>query len=169
MQLTSFGGPEVTNPRWSPDGERIAFDSNVAGQFDVFVVAANGGKPPRMTSDPANDGNPSWSKDGRWIYFDSARTGEQQVWKMSANGGEAFQVTRDGGFGPVESPDGKLLYYAKALFETSLWRIPVEGGQATRVLESLSSHLNLEIVDGGFLRSHQHRCGFFDSVSGLRG
>lgn len=149
MQLTSFGGPEVTNPRWSPDGERIAFDSNVAGQFDVFVVAANGGKPPRMTSDPANDGNPSWSKDGRWIYFDSARTGEQQVWKMSANGGEAFQVTRDGGFGPVESPDGKLLYYAKALFETSLWRIPVEGGQATRVLESLSSHLNLEIVDGG--------------------
>ena len=60
-----------------------------------------------------------------------------------------MQVTRDGGFGPRESPDGKFLYYAKALADTSLWRIPVSGGQATKVLESLSSHLNVAIVDTG--------------------
>ena len=82
VQLTSFGGPDVTTPRWSPDGGRIAFDSNAAGESDIYVVGADGGKPQRMTTDPANDGNPSWSHDGRWIYFDSARTGEQQVWKM---------------------------------------------------------------------------------------
>ena len=67
-----------------------------------------------MTTDPANDGNPSWSRDGRWIYFDSARTGEQQVWKIPADGGDAIQVTRDGGFAPLESPDGKFIYYTKA-------------------------------------------------------
>ena len=148
-QVTSFGGPAVTNPTWSPDGERIAFDSDAAGNFDVYVINATGGKPQRMTSDPANDGNPSWSKDGRWIYFDSARSGVQQVWKIPANGGEAIQVTRDGGFGPHESPDGQFLYYAKALFDTSLWRLPVEGGQPTKVLESLSSHLNVAIGDSG--------------------
>jgi Tol biopolymer transport system component/tRNA A-37 threonylcarbamoyl transferase component Bud32 len=148
-QVTSFGGPLVTNPTWSPDGERLAFDSNAGGQFDIFVVGATGGKPQRMTTDPANDGNPSWSRDGRWIYFDSARSGQQQVWKMPASGGDAIQVTRDGGFGPRESPDGKFLYYAKALSHTSLWRIPVEGGPATRVLESLSSHLNVAFVDSG--------------------
>jgi Tol biopolymer transport system component len=96
-----------------------------------------------MTTDPANDGNPSWSHDGRWIYFDSGRSGQQQLWKLPASGGDAIQVTHDGGFGPHESPDGKFLYYAKALFDTSLWRIPVEGGPATRVLEDLSSHLNV--------------------------
>ena len=149
VQLTSFGGPYVTNPTWSPDGERLAFDSDAAGQWDIFTISANGGKPQRMTTDPANDGNPSWSKDGRWIYFDSLRSGQQQVWKMPANGGEAIQVTRDGGFGPHESRDGKFLYYAKALNNTNLWRIPVEGGTPTKVLDSLSTHINVAFVDSG--------------------
>ncbi len=149
VQVTHFGGAPVTTPRWSPDGGRIAFDSNAMGDFDIWVVSANGGKPQRMTTDPANDGNPSWSRDGQWIYFDSARTGEQQVWKLPADGGEAIQLTRDGGFAPLESPDGKMLYYTKALTATSLWRMPIEGGQATKVLDGLSSYLNIAIVGNG--------------------
>jgi Tol biopolymer transport system component/predicted Ser/Thr protein kinase len=160
VQVTSFGGPDVSTPRWSPDGGRIAFDSNAAGQFDIYVVGANGGKPQRMTTDPANDGNPSWSRDGRWIYFDSARTGEQQVWKVSANGGEAVQVTKDGGYAPLESPDGKFLYYTKALISTSLWKIPIEGGEASKVLESLSIYQNVAIVDSGvYFVSNQNTAG----------
>ena len=149
VQLTSFRGPMVTDPRWSPDGGRIAFDSDAEGQFDIWVINANGGKPQRITTDPANDGNPSWSGDGRWIYFDSARTAEQQVWKIPADGGDAIQVTRDGGFAPLESPDGRFIYYTKALGETSVWRLPVKGGQATKVLENLSSILNVVIVNEG--------------------
>jgi Tol biopolymer transport system component/DNA-binding winged helix-turn-helix (wHTH) protein len=150
VQLTSFQGPLVTNPRWSPDGGRIAFDSDAeGGQFDIWVISADGGKPVRMTTHPANDGNPSWSHDGRWIYFDSARTGPQQVWKMPADGGEAIQLTSDGGYAPLESPDGKFLYYTKSLVNTSLWRVPLGGGQATKVLDGLSGDLNLAIVDKG--------------------
>jgi Tol biopolymer transport system component len=120
VQLTSFRGPGVTNPHWSPDGGRIAFDSDAEGQFDIWVIDAGGGKPKRMTTDRANDGNPSWSRDGRWIYFDSTRTGEQQVWKIPERGGDAIQVTRDGGFAPLESPDGKFIYYTKDLGGTSV-------------------------------------------------
>jgi eukaryotic-like serine/threonine-protein kinase len=149
VQLTFFAGPDVTTPEWSPDGEHIAFDSDAAGEFDIWVVSSSGGKPQRMTTDPANDGNPSWSKDGRWIYFDSARTGEQQIFKIPANGGEAMQLTRDGGFAPRESPDGKFLYYTKGLFNTSLWRVPVEGGQTSKVLDGLSQYENLAIEDTG--------------------
>jgi Tol biopolymer transport system component/serine/threonine protein kinase len=149
VQLTSFGGPFVTTPRWSSDGERIAFDSNASGGFDIWVVAATGGKAQRMTTHPANDGNPSWSHDGRWIYFDSARTGVQQVFKLPANGGDAIQMTQDGGFAPLESPDGKYLYYTKALAATSLWKIPNEGGQATKILDGLNNYISLAIVNNG--------------------
>ena len=149
VQLTSFGGPDVTTPRWSPDGRHIAFDSNAAGEFDIYVVGLDGGKPQRMTTDPANDGNPSWSHDGRWIYFDSARTGQQQVWKISASGGEAVQITKDGAYAPLESPDGKFLYYTKGLFSTSLWKIAVEDGEASKLLEGLSNYQNIAIVGSG--------------------
>jgi len=149
VQLTSFHGPQVTTPRWSPDGGRIAFDSDAEGELDIWVIGAGGGKPVRMTTHPANDGNPSWSRDGRWIYFDSARTGEQQVWKMPAEGGEAIQVTWDGGYAPLESRDGKFLYYTKSLGATSVWRVPLGGGPATKVLENLSTYLGLAIVDKG--------------------
>jgi Tol biopolymer transport system component/serine/threonine protein kinase len=149
VKLTSFGGPLVTTPRWSPDGERIAFDSSAEGQFDIYIVNANGGRPQRLTTDPANDGNPRWAQDGRWIYFDSKRTGQGQVWKIPANGGAAVQVTKKGGFAPVESLDGKFLYYVKALFTTSVWSVPVEGGEEIKVLESLSTFMNMAVVRDG--------------------
>jgi Tol biopolymer transport system component len=136
VQLTSLGAPWVTAPRWSPDGDRIAFDSNAAGGWDIYVIGVDGGKPQRMTSHPANDGNPSWSHDGRWIYFDSARAGAQQVFKIPANGGEAIQITRDSGFAPLESPDGKFLYYTKAGRQPACGRFPQKADRAPRFLKA---------------------------------
>jgi Tol biopolymer transport system component/DNA-binding winged helix-turn-helix (wHTH) protein len=169
VQLTFFHGPYVSTPRWSPDGGRIAFDSDAGGgEFDIWVIDANGGKPMRMTTHPANDGNPSWSHDGRWIYFDSLRTGEQEVWKMPADGGEAIQLTWDRAFAPLESPDGKFLYYTKELGAsrqpggTSVWKVPLGGGQASKVLERLSTYNNLAIVGKGiyFIPVHDAEPGY---------
>src|SRR5260370_1025640 len=87
VQLTSFRGANVSTPRWSPDAGRIAFYSDAEGEFDIWLINAGGGKPKRMTTDPATDGNPSWSRGGRWIYFDSFRTGEQPLWEMPGEGG----------------------------------------------------------------------------------
>ena len=116
IQLTNFRGDNAGTPRWSPDGSRIAFDVLVDGQYDVFAMSVGGGKPRRVTDNPAQDDSPSWSRDGKWIYFASNRTGETQVWKTPAGGGEPIQVTRRGGYAAFESNDGKFLYYAKAPF-----------------------------------------------------
>jgi hypothetical protein len=71
------------------------------------------------------------------------------LWKIPASGGEAIQITRDGGFAPLESQDGKFLYYVKSLVESSLWKIPVGGGPGAEVLEGVSDYLDLAIVEGG--------------------
>ena len=113
FQLTSFGGPDCSSPRWSPDSREIAFSSTQAGQREIYVVDAEKGKTRRLTINPADDTSPSWSQDGKWIYFDSNRIGESRVWKMPAAGGEAVPVTNAEGGSPLESPDGRDVYFLR--------------------------------------------------------
>ena len=135
-QLTHFNSLTGT-PRWSPDGQHIAFDSDAPGNTDIFVIDSVGGAPRNRTSEPSQEVVPSWSRDGHWIYFASDRTGSWQVWKMPYTGGPAVQVTRQGGFAALESPDGRFLYYAKGLEVPGLWRIPTSGGEEAEVISAL--------------------------------
>jgi len=147
LQLTSTGA-QAGYPRWSPDGERIAFDSNAERQFDIYVINANGGKPQRPTSDPSTDALPSWSLDGKWIYFASDRSEEYQVWKMPSSGGEAALVTRRGGVMALEPPDGKFVYCTKSEGPSSLWKVSVGDGEETEVPASVE-HRSFAVVDKG--------------------
>jgi Tol biopolymer transport system component len=126
-----MGGPLTGSPRWSPDGQRVAFDSRREGNGDIYVVDAEGGSPRRITTGVSEDVRPSWSRDGRWIYFGSDLTGAWQVWKVPAGGGPAVQVTRRGGFEVIESPDGNFLYYIKTREERGIWVVPAHGGEET--------------------------------------
>jgi Tol biopolymer transport system component len=135
QQLTFLRAPITGSPRWSPDGTRIVFDSNVEGQFDLYIISADGGTPQRLEMNPANDAVASWSHDGKSIYFASDRSGQWQVWKMTADGRHAVQVTRHGGYVPFESADSRLIYYSKEPGQTSLWRVPVGGGDEQQVLQ----------------------------------
>ena len=85
----------------------------------------------------ADNLSPSWSRDGQWIYFASKRGSEPfQIWKISVHGGSPVKLTRNSGISPVESPDGRFLYYSK--YEAGgVWRMPVEGGEETQVLEEV--------------------------------
>jgi Tol biopolymer transport system component len=140
VQLTSSNGPQLGSPRWSPDSRRIAFDSPKAGNSDIYVISADGGQPRRLTSGPSNNVRPSWSRDGRWIYFGSNRSRVSQIWKEPATGGAAVQVTKSGGEEAFESADGKFVYWAK-LGVAGIWRVPVEGGEESRVLDASTESL----------------------------
>ena len=136
-QLTSMNGPITGTPHWSSDNRHIAFDSRPGGDPDIYIIGVEGGTPRRLTSDPSQEVVPSWSRDGRWVYFASNRTGVYQIWKVPAEGGHAIQVTKGGGFHGHESLDGRQLYYAKSPNQPGLWKVPVDGGEETPVMESL--------------------------------
>jgi dipeptidyl aminopeptidase/acylaminoacyl peptidase len=135
VQLTRFGRALNGTPRWSPDSRWIALDSRVDGQPEIYVISVDGGSPRRMTTDPAEDIVPAWSHDGRWIYFCSNRSGDYQLWKMPSAGGAPRQITRQGGFAALESPDGKFLYYAKSRTAPGIWKVAVDGGEESPVIE----------------------------------
>ena len=137
IQLTDGNGPFVGSPRWSPDGSQIAFESRAnREQPDIYIIAANGGTPPRrVTMETAAEIRPSWSRDGQWLYFSSNRGGDYQLWKQPTAGGSAVQLTWQGGREAYESPDGLWLYYTRSPNEPGIWRVPVTGGDETRLLE----------------------------------
>src|SRR5215831_8793562 len=59
-------------PRFSPDGRWIAFSSNRYGNYDVFVVAAGGGAPKRLTFFTGNDEVVGWTRDSANVLFRSS-------------------------------------------------------------------------------------------------
>ena len=135
IQITSFRGPLGGSPAWSPDGKSIAFDARPDGNADIFIVSNDGGQPRRLTNDALEDVVPGWSRDGRWVYFSSNRSGSLQLWKSSVDGEKTVQVTKDGGFNPFESLDGQWLYFTKDRGSAAIWRMSVNGGAETLVLD----------------------------------
>jgi TolB protein len=90
-----------TAPALSPDGQRIAFMSRRDGNWEIYVVNADGSELQRLTNDPADDGLPTWSPDGRALAFVSNRDGPWAVWAMLPNGQDQRKL-----FAMEGSPDG---------------------------------------------------------------
>jgi Tol biopolymer transport system component len=138
VQLTAFQGVSFF-PAWSPDGQRIVFSSNASGQFVIYVVNAGGGRPQLLTNNRSSAAWPTFSRDGAWIYFSSPSSGRDEVWRIPSHGGEAIQVTKNGGYMPQESPDGKLLYYVRRFSTGPLYRMPVQGGEEAQVIDAIAA------------------------------
>jgi TolB protein len=85
VQLTR-GNQAIETVRLSPDGKWLAFDSDLNGNADIFVVSAEGGAARQLTDDPADDVMPDWSPDGSQLAFHSMRTGRRSIFTMNADG-----------------------------------------------------------------------------------
>ncbi len=91
-------------PAFSPDGQSIAYFLPESGPLgDLWVIAAAGGTPRRITSDLCEAGWPVWTNDGRSIVFSSARAGSRTLWQVAAAGGKPVPLTA--GAGEDDQPD----------------------------------------------------------------
>src|SRR5262249_42166240 len=122
--IATLGGGEVRrvvaagrNPRWSPDGKRIAYwegptmtlpGSTHAGR--IFTVATGDGNPHALAPDFSTARSPVWSPDGSALMFlgrrEDAGTVEQSLdwWVAPLDGSPpvrtgVFEVLRKAGFG----------------------------------------------------------------------
>jgi eukaryotic-like serine/threonine-protein kinase len=123
---------------WAPDGKSLVFFSTMdQGRWQLYRVAADTGKVTRLTNSSADDILPTWSRDGKWIYFSSSRDRVLQLYKMPESGGPATVVAPRVAVMAQESPDGRWLWFAEWPVG-ALYRMPLGGGEITRLIESMS-------------------------------
>lgn len=60
-----------TSPRWSPDGEKLAFISARDGESQIWTMDVSSGALKKITALSTGAGDPVWSPDGKWLAFAS--------------------------------------------------------------------------------------------------
>ena len=129
-QLTSLGGV-VANAQWSPDGKWIALTAltDNTQHANVYIIAARGGAPQRITDDQKPAMAPAWSRDGRSIYYSQGRV---SFWKIPWNGGTPVLIAKTGArMDPRVSEDGKHLYYMGEVSQGGVRRLDLASGVDT--------------------------------------
>ncbi|HLG13958.1 MAG TPA: PDZ domain-containing protein [Blastocatellia bacterium] len=114
-RITSFQG-QTSNPHFSPDGKSIAFSGEYAGNYDVYMVPADGGEPKRLTWHPGADLVQGWTADGSAVMFSSGRaswapSGAPRFWTVPAVGGVEQPLALPRGYQGKISPDGSRIAY----------------------------------------------------------
>ncbi|PYT01607.1 MAG: hypothetical protein DMF63_01815 [Acidobacteria bacterium] len=123
---------EATGVSWTPDG-KIVYATNDGAQWAIMTVKADGSDQKQLTRNCAgNDtcSQPVVTHDGRYIVFQARRNGVPNIWRMDADGDNPVQLTRDGGFSPAISPDGRTIVYTNYSPTEMFWRVPMDGGPA---------------------------------------
>jgi Tol biopolymer transport system component/DNA-binding winged helix-turn-helix (wHTH) protein len=138
-------------PRYSPDGEKVAFTSARSGTPEIWVSKSDGSHPNRITSfGGALIGWASWSPDSQWLLFHARPKGQADVFAIPAAGGDAKRLTTNPSddYLPSYSRDGHWINFCStASGREDIWRMPAAGGEAVQLTNS-GGCVPIESADG---------------------
>jgi uncharacterized repeat protein (TIGR01451 family) len=126
-QLAS-GGVSDQRPAWSPDGQTIVFDSNRAGNRDLWLVSSAGGAPTQITFNKKFDGQPEYHPDGSRVVFSAVANAGSDLYTKSVPTGPTLALLIDPVSAdryPEYSSDASLVVIDKA---SDIYLMPAGGG-----------------------------------------
>lgn len=176
-QITS-DGTDNREPDWSPNGSQIVFKStrnegkaNPEGDFEIFLIQADGSNVRQLTHDSRDDRHPVFSADGKTVYYVSMTAeGQFQLYSVDLECGTAKQLTNmvGGVKMPAVSADGRwLLFQTDGGPETNdtqeIYKMHPDGSELTRLTNN-SAHDKVPHFspDGSYITFQSKRDGDYE-------
>ncbi len=158
-EITDSSGV-ITHFSWSPDGQRLVFDSDRDGDAEIYTIKIDGSDLTQLTSNSFYDIDPAWSPDGTQIAYVAYDSGSKTINLMNVDGSDS-QFLVDGKT-PAWSPDGSAIAFDR--YEDGIYTIAVGSGKTTRLTDSTRhgwDHYPVWSPDGSLIlfASNRHQPG----------
>jgi Tol biopolymer transport system component len=154
LPIVSEKGDKM-RPELSPDGKKVAFESNRLGFWDLWTCEIEKGDCNQITSLHGTAGRARWSPNGRYIAFEFHPNEHSEISIVEVPGGVPHLVPTIPGadnLSPSWSRDGKWLYFAskRGTDAFQIWKIPLQGGAPVQLTRQ-GGISAVESTDGRYL------------------
>jgi TolB protein len=141
QQLTTSSAD--LSPKWSPDGTKIVFTSVRDGDYDVYVMNADGSGQADLTNTTDFEYQPDWSPDGTKIIFATSRDGDSEIYTMNVDGSNPVNISNSPAsdeFVPTWSPDGnRIAFSSNRDGNTEIYVMNADGSGQARITNNSST------------------------------
>ena len=150
-----------SNPALSPDGARLAFESNRSGRAELWICDADGANPRQLTADaPPFASQPDWAPDGSRLVTSAIFEGVAQLFSVSPESGELTRLTDGPGdkLNPRWARSGESIHFLLSREDNVgyIGFVPADGGEIGRLFDGSSGVVAVETPSGGFISATQN-------------
>jgi len=152
-QVVARSHEALLTPRWSPDGNKIAYVSFESGNSAIYVQNITTGARTLISGRPKGiNGAPAWSPDGTKLAMSLSYQGNPEIYVMDLATHKETRLTHNLAIDtePDWSPDGKSIYFTSDRSgRPQIYKMPATGGTPTRVTFQGQSNYGADISYDG--------------------
>jgi Tol biopolymer transport system component/serine/threonine protein kinase len=143
---------EDSRGAWSPDGNMVAFNSDRAGDMNVWLFTLADSSTRQLTTGHGGDFQGNWSPDENKIAFFSSRSGSPNIWEVEIASGTLRRLTSNSGVNvnPFYSPEGTFIaYQSDQSGRLEVWVMGADGSSQRRLTNvGVTGHFMRWTADG---------------------